>query len=154
MSDYRSRVLMAALVPADPAKPIELEALSLKDHMARAGFEWFNIVRTEYGRSYGFIMMVDDQGRDLRQPYNARAQYLSGYPLSAPILGGALFMSEGQNPEDEGMDLTDIKDRAVAYIRDEGKWNHEFPSFRSWRQAYAEHIQFYEGRYPLKPSSA
>lgn len=147
MTSYLDKVYKAMIVMPDPAIAPERVQDSLKNLLKKAGFEWLEIVRTLPARENHFVMVVDDEGKSAQKPYNPRAQYLSGYPIQGPILGGAIFLSERMG-EDGGADFFDLTETGHNYIEDPDKWG-EDGGFKQWLAMNDESVRYYQMRFPL-----
>lgn len=143
---YLDTVLKAVIIPADPKLDFIEREVPFRKLLTLAGWKFFEIVRTQYGRDHNFVMLVNDDAREAKSPYNPRAQYLSGYPLEAPILGTVLMLTETQGYN--GYDMANISDEARRYIQDGAKWE-KGAGFDQWCQAFYEPIHFYTKSYPL-----
>lgn len=140
--------LTGIIVPSDTNRKIRVHHGTIQELCKQAGWNYFEIVRTFNGRDHDFVMLVNDDARSEGNPYNPRAQYLSGYPIQSPILGDALFLSEAWIGD--GYDCINISAKGQAYIREPSKWAEVSltGNFQTWRIAMQEPIQFYEGHYP------
>jgi hypothetical protein len=113
--------------------------------MKKANINFFERVNTQHGHDNHFVMVVDEDGRDRRLPYNPRAQYFSGYPVHAPIVGDALFVSEDW--VDDGIEFVSLTDKGLAYLQDPVK--QEIDGYPTWRAAHDAYILEYTMRYPI-----
>lgn len=131
MTDYRSRLIKAILVPSDEKVQIgKLEEDTIQNWLTRANFDWMGFVHGQLKElGVEFTMIIDDEGHDNRLPWNPRAQFLSGYPLDAPILGDALFVS--RDWRDDGYDVVDLIEPAAKWIKNGMRAS----EFRYWLDA-------------------
>lgn len=141
-----TEVFKALIVPADSKEAIrEIEA-PLTELCENAGFRWPCIVRTKPGAENNFVMVVNEDGHDLKDPYNPRAQYLSDYPLQSPIVGGAIFLTEVMYPD--GADFISLSESGQRYIQDGAKWE-KGSFFDQWCFANFEYINHWRWTFPL-----
>lgn len=134
------------IVPANPKEAIREMEAPLADLCRNAGFRWASIVRTKLGSENNFVMVVNEDGHDMRDPYNPRAQYLSGYPLQSPIVGGAIFLTEVMYPD--GADFISLSEPGQRYIQDGAKWEKR-GFFDQWCFANFEQINHWRWTFPL-----
>lgn len=145
MTGYLDHRLKGVIVPADRSEQIEVMKGSLRDLFEKVGWKYFSIVRTPYGKDNDFVMLVDEDGHQNDRLYNPRAQYLSGYPMSAPMLGDALFLSERAWWPVTWSATVSLSEKGQAYIQDPFKWGE---GFKLWLAMNREAVEYYRGRWP------
>lgn len=113
------RTLRALLVPADPSIDITEITGTFHTMLAQCQIDFPERVQGFRGREHGFILQVDDSGRDRRLPGNRRAQWLIGYP--GTIAGDALILCEAWVDEDDmpGYDNVDVKQSVIDWVQSE-----------------------------------
>src|SRR5690348_2372250 len=92
MTDYRDRKVKGILVPHDEKIAIgEVEEKSIREWQETCSINWVHIVNAH--SKLNLCMVVDDDGYSRQLPWNPRAQFLCGYPLTDPIVGSVFFAS-------------------------------------------------------------
>lgn len=129
IAPWRQRELAGIIVPCDAriAMPHEVTIRSVHKTMMDAKIDFPERVSAINCKTYGFSMVVDDEGRDKRMGWNPRAQFLSGYPIMAPIVGNAIFWSEDFT--DDGMDFVSLTKGAATWLLDPQR-QHEYHAWR------------------------
>lgn len=152
ISGWRARELTGVMIPCDPAVAMPTETVRKNIHTWHldGGIDFLERVHGINSRAHNFVMAVDDEGRDRLLPWNPRAQFLSGYPIEAPICGNALMFSEDFT--DDGMDFVDLKDDAKAWLLDPARQQ----EFMAWSETEVvrdyghEYLRKYPHGFPPK----
>lgn len=149
LSDYRKREITGILVPCDisMAMPTKAVTMSIQQWLTTSDIKYFERVQGPNSRVHDFSMVVDDEGCDRGLPWNSRAQFLSGYPIHAPIVGNAIFWSVAM--VDEGMDFVNLSGRAQHWLLDLDRAE----EYSAWRHSdeVLPYAREYQMRYPQKP---
>lgn len=143
ISDWRKRVLTGLRVPVNENTKMDLVTSSFHDHLISSDIMFAERVHGSNSRQQGFVMMVDDDGRDRGQAWNPRAHFLSGYPIQAPIIGNALFFSEGF--VDDGMETLSLHNLAINWLRDPAR----LTEYGIWLKKNRDYAFEYRTTYPL-----
>ena len=148
LSDWRKRKISGLMVPCDTqvVMPEAVTDKRIHDWLLSSDIEFFERVHGENSRDHDFVMVVDDEGRDRGLPWNPRAQFLSGYPIHAPIVGNAIFCSEGWTGE--GVDFINLSPQAQTWLLDPQRME----DYRTWWKTdeVRDYAKEYFMRYPQK----
>lgn len=126
---WQGKVLKGLHVPADQRVAVEVKELSIYEWFKLTGINFMERVHGHNSRAGDFVMVIDEDGRQRRLPFNSRAQYLSGYPLfAAPILGDAIFWSEDYGMD--GMDFVNLRPNAEAWLKDNAQQNSKWEDWK------------------------
>lgn len=149
ISGYRAREVGGLMIPCDErvALPTEVVIKRVHDWLLDSDIEFMEVVNGANTRPNDFVMIVDDEGRDRQLPWNPRAQFLSGYPIQAPIVGNALFFS--MDWVDDGLDIVNLTDKAKTWLLDPAR----AMEYMAWTEAaeIRDYASEYLMRYPQRP---
>lgn len=149
MTDYRDRQVRGVLIPCDERIAIgEPETKSIRDWLKAAEIDWMTLIHSA-SIALNLSLLVDDDGASRRLPWNSRAHFLSGYPITAPILGNAIVVS--LDYISDGYETVDIKSEAEAYVMDKDKRAEEH---RAWlvNSAHQRYFATYHRQFPQPPA--
>lgn len=79
------------LIPADHSKPAQIVMVDAGQVPAALGFQWMEVVRTQWLRDRRLLMVVDEEGRLNGSAVNVRASRIYG----AWIAGDVLIVADG-----------------------------------------------------------
>lgn len=102
--------MIAALIPTDPAVPVQLVDVPEKGLAAAVGGQWFELVRHPWLAERGLLLVVDEEGRLTGRPLNPRASRFHRHG----IVGDALIVAEAETSE--GRDLVGLAPFQVGMI--------------------------------------
>lgn len=85
------------LIPADHSKPAQIVMVDPGQVPAALGFQWMEVVRTQWLRDRRLLMVVDEEGRLNGSAVNVRASRIYGGSIAGDVLivadGGEDFQS-------------------------------------------------------------
>lgn len=143
MTDYRSRQIKAVSIHYDEAvERGDVEEKTIEEWHKLCDINWLRIVNAS--STHNLVMVVDDDGYSRGLPWNPRAQYLSGYPLTDPIVGTVYFAS--LDFVGDGHDLVDIKPESAEWLKNPG----HAEEYAKWLRApeNIEGVAIYRRRFP------
>lgn len=141
MTSYMDRKVSAICVPHDQALAIgEVEERSIREWHEICDIKWLRIVNAH--SELNLSMVVDDDGYSRRLPWNPRAQFLSGYPLTDPIVGSVYFAS--LDFTGDGYDLVSLNPESAEWIKAPERW----AEYQEWLRAphNIEAVQYFMSR--------
>lgn len=144
MTDYRERPVRGILIPCDDRVEInwEPETKKLKEWLELANIEWVELVNNSHGLNFEAIM--DDNGLNRGLPWNARAQFILGYPVLHPIVGSIVLCSVVNSAE--GRDIGDLDQRVVEHLTEP----EQADRFNRWlnNPSHRQYFNSHRLRYP------
>lgn len=110
--------MKAVLVTADPTKPmVEVEGSSIRElareHWDHPGGRYPERVNTVRMADFGFLMVVDDDGRDHNLPVNIRAMLIAQY-RGGPLVGDVLLVCEARF--EDGINFTSVGSHVLETV--------------------------------------